>query len=172
MEQADAAPYRSDTGELAWAVEGKNSGFVAVDTERSQALIGYCAKNKKALKNLSAELTTPFCAITLSSLDAKPISASAKLLLTTTARAANTGMMWNEKRTSLENWGSAPTTIEAVSGKVLLRNLDAARQVTAQPLNGAGEPLGKIRTTSKTEEGWSLSVGELATTWYIISVAR
>jgi hypothetical protein len=54
----------------------------------------------------------------LSSLDGQPISRSGKLLMSAAARAANQDMQWNEKRTSLLDWGRPPILIEAVVGKV------------------------------------------------------
>lgn len=94
-------PIRSDTGELAWHYSGKGSGLVVVDTPRSQALIGYCGGRRLATENLKAEVRTPFCAITLSSLDEEPIAEAGRLLVVATARVANSGMEWNVRRTSL-----------------------------------------------------------------------
>lgn len=45
--------------------------------------------------HFSAEISNDFCAITLSSMDGKPISRSGLLLLTT-GRVENTGQAWNE----------------------------------------------------------------------------
>jgi len=59
-----------------------------------------------------------YCSIILTSLDGQPISRSQRLLLVATAQAANDRMTWNEDRTSLSDWGSAPTVIEPVKGKV------------------------------------------------------
>ncbi|MEI7807368.1 MAG: hypothetical protein WCJ07_02670 [Verrucomicrobiota bacterium] len=162
----------SDTRELVWAAKGKGTGLVTVNTPRSQALIGHVAKPSRSTKNLRAEIQTPFCALTLGALDAKPISASGKLLLTVTARAANSGMVWNDKRTSLEKWGTAPTRIEPVQGKIILTGLDQAGGVRAQPLDGAGQPLGQTIALTKAAEGWVLELGAVATTSFAITVDR
>ncbi|MBK5293425.1 MAG: hypothetical protein JJE04_17350 [Acidobacteriia bacterium] len=77
---AAADPIVSDTGELAWhRAEGKY-GVVTVETERTQALIGFLAANPKSTKNLSARIETPFAALVLVSLDEEPISRSSRLL--------------------------------------------------------------------------------------------
>ena len=162
----------SDTRELIWSASGKGTGLVSVDTPRSQALIGHVAKRNGRTKNLRAEIQTLFCALTLGALDAKPISTSGKLLLTATARAANSGMVWNEKRTSLDKWGEAPTRIEPVQGKIILTGLDQAGGVSAQPLDGAGQPLGQTITLTRTAEGWVLELGTVATTSFAITVDR
>jgi hypothetical protein len=165
-----ANPIESDTGELIWDARGEGTGLVTVDTPRSQALIGHVARQSRQTRNLHAEIRTPFCALTLSALNNQPISASGKLLLTATARAANSGMVWNAPRTSLEKWGTAPTRIEPVQGRITLTRLDRARQVRAQPLDGAGQPLGPSLALTRTAEGWVLPLGPVATTWFTIAV--
>lgn len=170
FEPMPANPLEADTRELTWRVSGKGTGLVTVDTPRSQALIGHVAKQSSQTKNLRAEIQPLFCALTLSALDDQPISASSKLLLTATARVANSGMVWNEKRTSLEKWGTPPTRIEPVQGKIILTGLDMAREVRTQPLDGAGQPLGQPITLTRAADGWALELGQAATTWFIIAV--
>ena len=163
----EALPLASDTGELTW-----DRGLVVIETPRTQALIGFVKEKGRALENLAAEVENRFCAVTLASLDGAPLARSAKMLLTTGARAANTGMRWNDKRTSLQDWGAAPTVIEPVSGAVVLRNLEGARQVEAVPLDGAGRPLGKPITAEKTAAGWRIAIGDPATPCYVVRVGR
>ena len=105
-------------------------------------------------------------------MDAQPIARSGKLLLTACARVANSNMQWNQPRTSLTNWGAAPTVIEPVTGRVLLRNLAGANRVTLQALGGGGQPLGTPRPAEKTDAGWRLSLGETPTTWFVVRVER
>jgi hypothetical protein len=165
-------PIRSDTGELVWQGAAAKQGLVTVETDRSQALIGFCKVNGAETKNLAAQVENSFCALTLSDMDGKPIARSDRLLLTATARVANSGMRWNAARTSLEDWGKPPVCIETVSGSVVLRGLEQAVGVAAQPLDGAGRPLGPVLQAVKTATGWNLTIGKLPTTWYLISVQR
>jgi hypothetical protein len=130
FEASAASPILSDTGELAWQCAGKGSGLVAVNTPRSQALIGYCGGRKPGTENLEARVNVPFCATTVSSLDEKPIADADRLLVTATARVANSGMEWNERRTSLTVWGKPPTCIEPVTGELVLKNLRRARSAS------------------------------------------
>ena len=81
-------------------------------------------------------------------------------------------MAWNEKRTSLTDWGKAPTVIEPVLGQVILKDLQAARSVSVQPLDGAGRPLGVPVPAKPAGPAWTVSLGQPATTWYLLSVAR
>jgi hypothetical protein len=172
LEAARGSPICSDTGELTWTFGAKQSGFVTVNTPLSQALVGYFGGTGAATDNLAAQVNPKFCALTLSALDDKPIAKSSRLLLTTTARVANSDMTWNEKRTSLTSWGKAPTRIEPVTGQLVLKNLSDARSVSAQPLDGAGHPLGAAVPAKQTDQGWTLTIGEPATTWFVISVCQ
>lgn len=169
---SQSSPLVSDTGELTWRFGEKRTGLVSVDTPLSQSLVGHCQSTGAATSNLGASVTLPFCALTLSSLDSKPIAESGRLLLTATARTANTGMVWNEKRTSLANWGKAPTVIEPVAGRIVLKDLRGARSVTAQALDGAGRPVGTPLSAKPDGQAWTLSLGQPVTTWYAVSVER
>jgi hypothetical protein len=172
FEAAATSPIQSDTGELAWQCSGKGTGLVVVNTPRSQALIGYCGGRQPATENLQAGVNTPFCAITASSLDGKPIADADHLLVTATARVANSGMEWNDRRTSLTSWGKPPTCIEPVTGELALRNLRGARSVSVQPLDGAGRPLGGAIRAQHSSQGWTFRLGEPATTWFVVTAGR
>ena len=163
-----ADPIVSDTGELRW----HRAGLVVVDTARTQSLIGFLKAVRAGTANLAAEVETDFCALTLVSLDGKPVRDSGRLLLTAGARAANTGMVWNARRTSLTDWGGEPTRIEPVSGRVLLRGLAAAKSVEARALGSGGQPLGAPAAAGRTPDGWSIPIGSPPTVWYTIAVAR
>jgi len=168
----DANPLVSDTKELAWYRSGTQQGLVTIETERSEALIGFVKANRKALRNLSADVRNDFCAITLTSLDGSPLSRSARLLLITAAEAGNTGMKWNEARTMLSESGTAPTRIEPVTGALTLMNLADAKRVEAVALDGAARPMGPARPARKTATGWEIAIGDPATPWYVINVTR
>jgi len=165
-------PVVSDTKELAWHYPPQAKGLVTVETDRSQALIGFVGENRKELKNLSARVDNDFCSIILTSLDAKALCDCEKMLLTATARSANTGMEWNDKRTSLLNWGAAPTLIEPVKGYVTLRNLRPYKNVEVSPLDGAGKSIGRAIKPKESTDGIRIDIGEPATTWYLIRITR
>lgn len=165
---AEPAPFVSDTGQLNWS-----KGFVTVNTPRWQALIGRCAARSSArAANLSMRVENGFCAVTLAALDSEPIARARTLLLTTGSRVENTGMKWNASRTSLTDWGGEPTLIEPVQGTILLSGIQGARAVEAVPLSGAALPEAKPLAARKTAEGWTVTIGETATPWYLIRVSR
>jgi hypothetical protein len=163
-------PIVTDTGELSWYVSPDKRGQVVVETDRSQAVIGHSMANRAHLKNLRVDVDNEFCTIVLSSLDGKPISISSRMLLTAGARVANTGMTWNNTRTTLANWGAAPSLIEPTTGRIVLQNLAQAVEVHATPLDGAGRALGEPIAAARTDGGWSIVLGKPATTWYEVTV--
>ncbi len=168
----EANPIVSDTKELSWYTSEQKNGMVTVDTDRTQALIGFIKANHKTLKNLSAEISNNFATIVLSSMDDKPLAKSGRMLLTAGSRVSNTGLKWNEARTRTQNQGGSPSLIEPVSGTVMLRNLDQAAAVSMSALDGAGKAIGEAIQAKKTADGWVLPIGDPVTTWYVVSVRR
>jgi hypothetical protein len=167
----DANPIRSDTNQLAWYTSQKTC-LVTVETDRTQALIGFILANSKTLKNLSADISTQFAAIVLSSLDGKSLSQSSRMLLTAGSRVSNAGLKWDDNHTRTANQGESPSLIEPVSGTVVLRTIRSAKAVTASALDGAGHPIGEPLSARKTAAGWTLPIGSPVTTWYVVSIQR
>src|SRR5262245_19497568 len=172
IELSEADPIVSDTGELVWSVAPELGGAVIVDTERTQAVIGFVKAQGKQLRHLATEIDNRFACLTLSALDAKTIARSSRMLLTSGAAVTNAGAEWNETRSALKQWGISPTLIEPVTGQLLLRNLEGARGVTIDALDGRGQGIGAPVAAKKTSEGWRLQLGEQVTTWYEIKVER
>ncbi len=165
-------PIVSDTGELVWYHSPEGKGLVMVETDTSQALIGFVRDNNIVVKNLSAAVENEFCSIILTSLDAQPISSSGRLLLVATARSANSRMTWNADRTSLADWGAAPMVIEPVKAKVALRSMESAKRVEVLPLTGEGKAIGKPVIVQNSAERYTFAIGDPATTWYLITIRR
>jgi hypothetical protein len=162
----------SDTKELAWYTSEAKGGLVTIDTERTQALVGFVKAHKKTTRQLKADIKNDFCSITLSSLDSKPLTRSARMLLTAASRWQNTGSGWNDRRTLLPEWGKEPTLIEPVTGWLVLRELDGAVGLRLIPLDGAARPIGKPISGRRLEEGWEIPIGDPATTFYLVEVIR
>lgn len=103
-------------------------------------------------------LESPFASIMLVPSDpSKPIKDADRLLLCALARGQNTGMKWNDARTTVsDQWGKAPFQVELVKATVAL-----PADYTVRPLDPAGKPLREFTTTNKT-----LKLGEDPTVWY------
>lgn len=169
---AESDPIVSDTRELSWYTSPEKTAVVTVETDRTQALIGFVKANQKALENFSADVKSNFASLVLSAMDFRPLSRSGKMLLTAGSRVANTGMQWNDAHARLVNQGGSPSLIEPVAGTVVLRNLQGAKSVTATALDGAGHAIGEPIPAKRTTEGWAFPIGEPATTWYIVTIGR
>lgn len=165
-------PIVSDTGELRWHHGQQREGIVTVDTDRSQALIGFVGKAGVATSHLAADVQNEFCSITLTSLDGKPIAEATQLLLVTTARSANQGMKWNDERTTLLDWGAEPMVIEPVRGEVTLKGLGKFKNVEAIALNSGAKPLAPAIKIDATGAEAHIPVGRPATVWYLIRIHR
>jgi hypothetical protein len=165
-------PIMSDTRELAWYTSPQRTGLVTVDTPRTQALIGFVKAQGKEVSNLAVNIRNNFCTILLSSMDKQPIRTSSKLLLVTGGAVQNTGQVWNSAGTDLTAHGGPPTLIEQVRGTITLRKLQAARGVSVQAIDGAGQPLGPPVQATPSGVDWKISLGASITTWYQITVTR
>jgi hypothetical protein len=167
-----ASPYRSDTGQLTWYTSANETGLVTIDSPCSQGLVGYVKANGKSVGNLSADVSNNFCAIVLNSLDASPISKTSRMLLTTGSRVENTGLIWNEGKSRTADGGTSPTLIEPVTGAITLRALTGAKRVTARALDGSGHPIGDPIIARQKAADWEISVGQIVTPWYEVTVER
>ena len=164
-------PIVSDTKELRWQLSARGNGAVSIDSDRSSALVGFVGENKLANGHLSAELENEFAAVTLSSLDGKPLTRSAKMLLTTAGRVENTGQTWNARRTNADVWGSAPTRIEVIKGYLLLRQVEGAVGVDVTALDGSAQAI-HVAHGRLLETGWEIPVGDVPAVSYLIDVIR
>ena len=162
----------TDTGQILWQNADEDKGIVSVDSDRTQALIGFVKAADERTTNLTAQVENEFCCLVLTSLDGKPIERSARMLLTTTALATNTGIEWQDDRRTLAKWGHGPVVIEPVTGAVALHNLGGADKVAAQPLTATGVELGSRIAADREGSVWRLPLGGPPTTWYLVEVCR
>ncbi len=168
----DVPSYVSDTEELTWQGAAAKTGLVIVDTDRTQALVGFIKANGKSTRNLKAEISNDFAGLVLASMDAKPLARAGRMLLTAGSRVSNTGLKWNPEHTRVVDQGGSPSLIEPVTGTIVLRNLEGAKGVAISALDGSGAPLGAATEATRTKDGWALTVGDPVTNWYVINVRR
>ena len=113
----------STTGQLSWSEKGK--GYFTINTPGTKGLVGFSDGRKFKLDEVTLQTDNDFAVILMTSLEKdKTISDSRKILLTTVARARNTGMKFNENHTELLDIGKSPILLEpvklslAIKGKV------------------------------------------------------
>jgi hypothetical protein len=145
--------YTSAGGQLAWDVSDPGRGLYTFDAPQAQGATGFLAGRGITLTDLALTFagdTAQFGAVTLQSRDNQPIAASRELLLGAFTRVENTGMVWNEDETSLDDrWGTAPALIEPIcfTATVTLSN---ARGIQVWALDETGAA---YRRLDHREEG-------------------
>ena len=83
-----------------------------------------------------------WAALTLVSRDGQPVPQSKSLLLTALNRAENTGMKWNETRTSVGlGWGEGPTQIQVPAAHIEIQTKAKRARVFALSSTGARGPI-------------------------------
>lgn len=158
----------AETGELLWDTSNEK-GLEAINTDRTQAIIGFSEKMKsRKTENLAVRIDNLFASVTLTSMDGKVISNSEKLLLTTTSSSVLSGAEWNTERQSLLKWGEQPFLITPVTGKVQLKNLSVQGKFKITALDGKGQPIGSSKTVLNENNVLEFKIGEVPTVWYLI----
>lgn len=163
----------SDTGELLWQAEGKGKNYMTIDTPLTRGAIGWIGGRMIETAGLRCEVATPFCAVSATSLDGKPLQASGKILVAAVARCANTGMKWNDARNSINNnWGGPPLLIQPVEGRVVLKRDQGAAPLRIVPLDSSGKPLGAPQSLGTGDSVTIRLSSDPATVWYALTAAR
>ena len=104
----------STTKQLQWSEKGK--GFFTINTPGTKGFVGFSNQIPIQLGELSLTINNEFAVVLVTSLDpAKDIETSKKILITTIARAKNTGMKYNSTHTELLECGKAPVLLEPVN---------------------------------------------------------
>jgi hypothetical protein len=160
---AAVAPAVSDTGELSWDHE---KGLITAHTASSAVRLGF-ATGPVAVGPVTFEVTPEFAVVAVSALDGKPIPNSKHLLITATARAENSGMVFAPGRKSALDPGRAPILMQPVRGWV---HLQTEGNVKAWVLDPAGNRAGSAEVT---RDGGAASIA-LASEgfWWEVEVTR
>ncbi|MBN1418183.1 MAG: right-handed parallel beta-helix repeat-containing protein [Planctomycetes bacterium] len=158
----------SDTGEIVWRTAKDAGGSLTIDAPRIAAAIGRIGGKRIRVGPATIAVETPFCAVSLVSLDGEPIARSARILLVAAARCANTGMIWNDDRTSIgDRWGASPIRIEPVEGEMRIARDADAPPLRIAALDGRGVATGAWRPV---EPGEPIRLGaDPKTVWYAIA---
>jgi hypothetical protein len=118
--------YTSDTGELVWDLSTTGRGVVSVNTPKSKAVIGYGRGKRFELGKVVIEpgetAQDGWCTVTLTATEGDLSGGPARLLVTATGTAENTGMKWKSPAHDSvgRNWGKAPSLVEGVPARITL----------------------------------------------------
>ena len=129
--QSDQKEINSDTRELYW---NYNKGVFTIDTNLTQAAIGFLKDQSVKLMDVTFNCNTNFASLALTSLDGQPIRNSKRLLLTAASRIENTGQKYVETRTQLNEVGEKPILVEGVDTRIIL--FRSPKSVYSLDING------------------------------------
>jgi hypothetical protein len=167
--------YNADTGELVWDTSQKGRGVVTVNTPRSKTVIGYVGGKHYDLGNVviepGATRQDGWCALTVTAMEGSMASGPARLLITATGHAENTGMKWKSPaRDSVgRNWGRAPSLVEGIPARLTLPV--SASRVRAWSLDERGQRKDALRVQEVGEGKAALSIGPgQKTLWYEVEI--
>ena len=105
---------RSNTGQLAWHYG--ESGYFTVNSPGTKGVVGFANGIDHNLGGVRLKTDNKFAVILLTSVDEEDsIEDADRILVTTIARAKNSGMKYNEDGTELLEVGDAPVRMEPVS---------------------------------------------------------
>lgn len=159
----------SKTGEIRWHKSDRS--YVEISSPKTESLIGFMPEATSLLKHLKIKIKNDFAAISIVSVDNKPLATSEKILLITTGQTGMSGMKFSDDRRRLVVPGAKPTTIEVITGEIVLSGLTNAKKVIMEPLDGSGNPL-KSKTLSVNGGSTKINIGKDVTVWYYLQVVR
>jgi hypothetical protein len=160
----------ASTGQINWQLprDGQDSGRFLVDAPRVRCAVGSVQGKTIDLHDVSVTVTQAsngWASLGLAALDGQPIDQSKRMLLVAVGRVGNTGMQWNENRTSIaDNWGSEPTIAEGIGGTVRLPGTVTVCALTSRGEESTDVPVQKENGNSLIEIG-----PQFRTLWYLIT---
>ncbi len=158
----------SPDGNVVWDATDAARPWVQVNAPASRAAWGMLANRKLELGSLKLEIGAAerdYGVLCLTSLDGLPLEKSKHMLLAAFGTTENSGMVWNEKRTSVgRKWGKGPALMNGITATVSL----GSRITSVQALDPTGKPQGAVQV-ERTGAGSRWSIGpEHRTIWYEI----
>ncbi len=154
----------SNTGELEWYREG--GGCFTVNTKGTVAICGFSGQKLFKLGDFEIQSKTPYAMIFITAAEkGKTLKESRSILITTVARARNTGMKMeiNGNKGNLLGKGSTPILVEPVKALVKYKTKEP---FTVRILDQDGLPTD--RTVSHENNTFYLDGAKTKTIWYEI----
>ena len=141
-----------------------------VDAPGAKVLAGFIGGDRFALSGVTFAFpdfgrnAEGFGALTLVDLEGRDVTTTHRALLTLVGGAENTGMGWNDDRTSVgDQWGAGPVVAEGIPCVI---SLPTTRALRVFPLDASGKRGAPLAATRK-EERLTFRVGpESKTLWY------
>ena len=127
-----AKTLTSTTGELVWRYGDR---VVEVRSPKTQAIIGFAQGRTIDLPAVAIEVQTQFVSLILTPLDNEALERSKHILITAMARDKQTGAVYNDDWSRLEQVGGPPLLMEPVQATIRFKG-DTPAQVRALDIYG------------------------------------
>ena len=171
-------PFVSDTGELVWDNTQAEKAVMILNTPRTKSVFGMTAQRSFNLDDFSIEVGSTLdggATVSLTLLEGESFDHPKRGLLVATGRAINTGMTFRqvevpekkETRFELEDWGKAPTLVEAVPANITVPAV--GKKVSVFSLDERGQRMQPISVQLVSEDRVSFEIGSIhGLLWYEI----
>lgn len=164
----DVSNLTTADGTVRWIADGEQQGWILIDTEKTQGVIGTIGGH--ALKTSRLAVTdvsisgVNYGTMVATAQDNRPLHLSKKILLLASSHSENQQMGWNEARNSVgTNWGTGPTSVAALNATVMLSTNQPLRVFA---LDGKGRPKSEVATEfADGQLSFQLTPGD-KTLWY------
>lgn len=147
-----------------------DGGIFIAQSDKAQVAVGMIGDKQVDLNQMSLHFKAfekNFGALTLTSMDEKPITNSSSILLTLVTQTRNHDMGWNKAHNSVgTNWGKGPTQVLGVTGDVSIQ-CHAAKKVFA--LDQTGHRSMEVPVTIKDGKLTFTITPQHKTVWYEIT---
>jgi hypothetical protein len=136
---------RSSTGQLFWSeAEG---GYFTLDTEGTAGMVGFIRDKVLDTKQFQMSSPNEFAVVLLSSMERdRGLADAGRVLVTTMARARNSGMQYDPEKKTLIETGTAPIVLEPVTVDLRMKRKGRCR---IYPLDHNGARTGVVLSGKK-----------------------
>jgi len=166
-------PWTSETGELIWDNRDSLRAVFTINAEAVKAAVGYIGGKTIELGNVIIAMDSTdynWAAVTLTSLDGESLQTAGKILLVAAGRVENTGMIWNEDKTSVgADWGTKPTRAEGIPAYITLSEMDRFKVFALDTLGNKGQ---EIKVFRKKQQYTFVIGAQYRTLWYLLERKR
>jgi hypothetical protein len=162
-------PWTSETGELTWDNLDSLTSVFTVNATAVKAAVGYIGGRDIELGNVAISMDSTeynWATITLTSLDGEPLETAGKILLVAAGRVENTGMGWNEDKTSVgADWGIKPSRAEGIPAYITLSEVERFKVFALDTLGNKGQ---EIRVKRTKQQNTFVIGAQYKTLWYLL----
>jgi len=142
----------STTNQLHWDYADK--GFFTINTPNTKGFVGFTSHKIIKLEDVTLQTETPFAVVLISSLNKNESIADAKrVLVTTMARANNSGMKYNTNKTKLLAVGKVPILLEPVQLEISFTNKEILKVIALDHVGNRTQQIIKSCGTNVTING-------------------